>query len=85
MNARLRPATAAKTRPRRSVVWSVNVFTIVLYMVDPRYMLCEGKYKQVSKRFRKAVDIVVRVVVHEASQYIEYSAPKVMELEKAYL
>lgn len=48
-------------------------------------MLCEGKYKQVSKRFRKALEIVTRVVVHEASQYIEYSAPKVIELEKAYL
>lgn len=54
-------------------------------MIDPRYMLCEGKFKQVNKRFKKALEIVLRVIVHEASQYIEYSAPKVMELERAYL
>ena len=54
-------------------------------MVDPYYMLCEGKYKQVSKRFKKALEIVLRVVIHEASQYIEYSAPHVVELEKKYL
>ena len=54
-------------------------------MVDPKYMLCEGKYKQVNKRFKKALEIVLRVVIHEASQYIEYSAPLVMDLEKQYL
>ena len=74
-----------KVKHRKKIVWSVNVFTIVLYMVDPRYMLCEGKYKQVCKRFKKACEIVLRVVIHEASQYIEYSAPLVRDLERSYL
>ena len=73
-----------KTKHRKKIVWSVNVFTIVLYMVDPKYMLCEGKYKQVCKRFKKACEIVLRVVIHEASQYIEYSAPLVRDLERSY-
>ena len=51
-------------------------------MVDPEYMLCHGKYKQVSKRFKKALETVIRVITHEASQYIEYSAPLVMDLER---
>ena len=67
----------AKTKHRKKIVWSVNVFTVILYMIDPKHMLCTGKFKQVSKRFRKACEIVTRVVVHEATQYIEYSAPKV--------
>ena len=76
---------STKVKHRKTIVWSVNVFTIVLYMVDPRYMLCEGKYKQVCKRFKKACEIVLRVVIHEASQYIEYSAPLVRDLERSYL
>ena len=40
---------------------------------------------QVNKRFKKALEIVLRVVIHEASQYIEYSAPLVMDLERQYL
>ena len=85
-SAVVKPMTATmKSKRRKTVVWSVNVFTIVLYMVDPRYMLCQGKWKQVSKRFRKALEIVLRVVVHEASQYIEYSAPLVINLEREYL
>lgn len=80
-----KPSTALKTKRRKKVVWSVNVLTVVLYMVDPKYILCEGKYKQVSKRFRKACETVLRVIVHEATQYIEYSAPLVMDLERQYL
>mmetsp|Transcript_19024 Transcript_19024/g.23569 ORF Transcript_19024/g.23569 Transcript_19024/m.23569 type:complete len:87 (+) Transcript_19024:73-333(+) len=72
---------AQKGKRRRKVVWSVNVFTVVLFMVDPRYALCEGKFKQVNKRFRKALEIVLRCIVVEATNYIEYSAPLVRELE----
>lgn len=54
-------------------------------MIDPQYMLCEGKFKQVNKRFKKAMEIVLRVIVREASQYIEYSAPLVMDLNRQYL
>lgn len=50
-------------------------------MEDPRYMLCSGKYKQVSKRFRKALETVLRVITFEATQYMEYSSTRVMELE----
>lgn len=90
-SATVRPSTAAtlggerKGKRRKTVVWSVNVLTVVLYLVDPRYMVCVGRYKQVSKRFKKACEIVLRVIVHEASQYIEYSAPLVMNLEREYL
>ena len=43
-----KPSTAAegeKKKRRKKIVWSVNVFTVVLYMVDPKYMLCTGKFK----------------------------------------
>ena len=44
-----KPGTAAggerKGKRRKVIAWSVNVFTVVLYMVDPKYMLCKGKYK----------------------------------------
>ena len=70
---------------RRTVVWSVNVFTVVLFLVDPKYALCEGKYKQVSKRFRKALEIVLRCTVTEATNYIEFSAPLVADLQRQYL
>jgi hypothetical protein len=47
-----------KVKRRKKIVWSVNVFTVILYMIDPKHMLCTGKFKQVSKRFRKACEIV---------------------------
>ena len=67
---------------RKTVVWSVNVFTVVLFLVDPKYALCEGKYKQVSKRFRKALEIVLRCSVVESTNYIEFSAPLVTDLQR---
>lgn len=85
INTPLPEKTQTKGKRRRNVVWSVNVFTVVLFMLDPKYMLCEGKFKQVNKRFRKALEIVLRCTVTEATNYIEYSAPLVMDLEKRYL
>ena len=62
-----KPAEKKHHKRRKTVVWSVNVLTVVLYMIDPKYMLLEGKFKQVSKRFRKACETVLRCIVHEAS------------------
>ena len=83
--SRAAAAIERKLKRRKTVVWSVNLFTVVLCMMDPCYMLCIGKFKQVNKRFKKALEIVVRCIVSEASRYIEYSAPLVMDLEKAYV
>lgn len=65
---------------RRSIVWSVNLLTVVMYMFDAKYAICESKFKQVSKRFRKALEVVLRCTSVEATNYMEYSAPLVHDL-----
>ena len=79
------PEKPHQGKRRKTIVWSVNVLTVVMFMVDPRYALCESKYKQVSKRFRKALEIVLRCIVTESTNYMEYSAPLIVELQQKYL
>jgi len=47
------------------------VITNVLYFIDPKYMICHGKYKSVSKSFKKAVEIVIRVSLNHSTRAIE--------------
>ena len=46
----------------------------MLYFIDPKYMLCIGKYKEVSKSFKKAVEIVFRVSLNQCTRLIEKHA-----------
>ena len=53
--------------------WSTNVLTNVLYFIDAKYMICQGQFKLVSRNFKKAVEIVMRVQLTQATKIIEKS------------